>query len=48
MPIYLLKCPKCGKEKEVLKSFKEINDPVKCECGEEMKIKIQNTTFKMR
>lgn len=37
MPNYRYKCPECGKEKQEVKLMRQSDDPVYCECGEEMK-----------
>lgn len=48
MPVYSYICPKCGKTKEVLKELKDYDKPEKCECGAEMKKKVNKISFKIR
>jgi len=48
MPIYEFFCSKCGAEKEEFfkKPIKKGEEPI-CDCGEKMKIKISETSFKL-
>ena len=39
MPKYTVRCPKCGKEKEVICKVEDRNN-ILCDCGEKMKVKI--------
>ena len=44
MPIYVYQC-ECGKERELLLSFKEFDQPQTCKCGEVMERKMSTCSF---
>jgi len=44
MPIYTLKCLKCGKEKDIVCIVKERNN-MRCRCGGRMRVKITKPNF---
>jgi len=48
MPTYDLKCPKCGREKELIRVPYILAAHNLCECGTEMKIQIGKTSFRIR